>query len=160
MQEPRILTLTGTPHPKALVQRIDPATGVLVFAWLNAQGGLVDSGGSVARFTALAPLPKAEPTDPDTYPEVEDSVLIDAIQNPPPEPPSPVRLTPLEVIARLTGGEESALTTSTDVAVAIVRQRFIAATYIDTSDPRTAEGVAVLVAKGIITQERAAEIFS
>ena len=35
MNEPRILTLTGTAHPKALVQRIDPANGILVFAWLD-----------------------------------------------------------------------------------------------------------------------------
>jgi hypothetical protein len=78
----------------------------------------------------------------------------------PPVPPPPVRLTPLEVIGRLTQTEEVALTTSTDLAVAIVRQRFIAATYIDSSDTRTAEGIAVLVAKGIITQARANEIFS
>lgn len=154
---PRIFSLTGTPHPKALVQSVDSANGVLIFAWLDAQGNRVDSGQSFARFTPqwtfVEGNPESVPVDP------ADAILIDAIQNPTPADAGPVRLTPLEVIARLTGGEESALATSTDLAVAIVRQRFIAATYIDSSDPRTAEGIAVLVAKGIITQARADEIF-
>lgn len=96
MNEPRILTLTGTAHPQALVQHIDPANGILMFAWLDASGNRVDSGNSGAKFAPVAPLPKDNPTDPDTYPEVEDSVLIDAIENPPVEAP-PV---PAEVIRR------------------------------------------------------------
>jgi hypothetical protein len=89
-----------------------------------------------------------------------DEILIAAIENPAVQPAGPVRLTPLEVLARLTPSEEAALTTSTDLAVAIVRQRFIAATFVDTSDPRTAEGIAILVDRGIITQARAGEIFA
>lgn len=158
MNEPRILSLTGTAHPKALVQHIDPATGVLVFAWLDANEARVDSGGSVARFTPQ--IGAEQPDGTILYDETPDAVLIDAIENPPSVEPGPVRLTPLEVIGRLTQAEEVALTTSADLSVAIVRQRFIAATYIDSSDPRTAEGIAVLVAKGIITQERADAIFS
>lgn len=85
---PRILTLTGAPHPKALVQSVDAATGRATFRWLDSAGTSVDSGGSVARFTPLGSLPAAEDAGPDAapiYPEVSDEVLADAIANPPPE---------------------------------------------------------------------------
>lgn len=55
MSTPRILTLTACPHPCAKVQSIDPATGTLVFRWLNAQQMPVDSGNSVAHFAAVEP---------------------------------------------------------------------------------------------------------
>jgi hypothetical protein len=94
--EPRVLTLTGTPFPKALVQSVDAAAGVCLFAWLNAAGERVDSGGSVARFTPCSPLPPAVDAAPDApavYPEVLDATLADAIAHPPaeiPAPPAPV----------------------------------------------------------------------
>lgn len=91
MNDPRILTLAGTAHPKALVQRIEPATGLLLFAWLDADGNRVDSGNSVARFTPLDPMPPApdaQPGDAPAYPEVDDAVLIAAIENPPPVVPA------------------------------------------------------------------------
>lgn len=94
--EPRILSLTGTPHPQALVTGINPGTGILGFRWLDASGQPVDSGGSVARFTPLSPLPKDLPNDPDTYPKIADAVLVAAIEN----PPAPPVVVPEEVTRR------------------------------------------------------------
>jgi len=82
------------------------------------------------------------------------------IANPAPEPAGVVVLTPLTILGRLTQAEETALASSTDLAVSIVRNRMIAASEVRSDDPRTAEGKAILVAKGIITAERAAVIFS
>ncbi len=84
----------------------------------------------------------------------------DAVENPRECPPPAIILTPLTVLSRLTAQEEAALTASADLAVSIVRQRMIAAGEIRSDDPRTIEGRAILIAKGIITAERAAEIFS
>ena len=85
---PRIVALTGAPHPHALIQSVDASTGLCVFAWLNSAGRRVDSGGSVVRFTPLAPLPSAEDAAPDAppvYPETSDQILAAAIANPPAE---------------------------------------------------------------------------
>lgn len=82
------------------------------------------------------------------------------IANPAPEPAGVVVLTPLTILGRLTQAEEAALASSSDLAVSIVRNRLIAASEVRSDDPRTAEGKAILVAKGIITAERAAVIFS
>jgi hypothetical protein len=83
-----------------------------------------------------------------------------AIANPPP-PPTPVTvLTPLQILGRMAPEEEVALATSTDLTVCIVRNRLIAASEVRSDDPRTAEGRAILIAKGIITEERAAQIFA
>jgi len=82
------------------------------------------------------------------------------IANPAPEPAGVVVLTPLTILGRLTQAEEAALASSTDLAVSIVRNRLIAASEVHSDDARTAEGKAILVAKGIITAERAAVIFS
>ena len=82
MNEPRIISLAGTPHPKALIADINPGTGVFGFRWLNAAGNAVDSGGSVGTFT-----PQIGATQPDgsiLYDETPDAVLIDAVENPPP----------------------------------------------------------------------------
>lgn len=77
----RIITLTGAPHPKARIDREDPAAGLAIFSFLDADERPVDSGGSVARFTQLDPLPAdpAQPDAPATYPEVDDETLADAI---------------------------------------------------------------------------------
>lgn len=77
---PRILTLSGATHPKARVVSVDPATGTLAFAWLKADSTPADSGNSIARFTPPAPIPKANPSDPDTYAPVADATLVAAIQ--------------------------------------------------------------------------------
>jgi len=76
----RILTLTGTVHPKAEIQSVSAADGLATFRWLNASGYGVDSGGSVAKFTPLAPN-EAEPGEPVTYPEVSDETLTTAIES-------------------------------------------------------------------------------
>jgi len=100
--------------------------------------------------------------DPETdeLPSVE--TVVAAIANPPPRPvvAPVVVLTPLTILGRLTQAEEAALASSSDLAVSIVRNRLIAASEVRSDDPRTAEGKAILVAKGIITAERAAVIFS
>ena len=96
----------------------------------------------------------------DDLPSLE--TVVAAIANPPPRPvvAPVVVLTPLTILGRLTQAEEAALASSTDLAVSIVRNRLIAASEVRSDDPRTAEGKAILVAKGIITVERAAVIFS
>jgi hypothetical protein len=76
--EPRIITLTGLPHPQARIDRVDPAAGLAIFAFLEANAQPVDSGGSVATFTPLDPLP-AEEGEPVEYPEASDEVLAAAI---------------------------------------------------------------------------------
>lgn len=81
---PRILDLTGTPHPKAEVQSVDRVGGFLTFAWLNSAGARVDSGGSVVRFTPIPIVPTPTDGSP-THADPDDSVLITAIQSPPAE---------------------------------------------------------------------------
>lgn len=75
----RIITLSGAPHPLAAVQSLDPASGTLVFAWLDAEQKCVDSGGSVARFTPPLPLQPEDFVAPAVYPEIPDKVLAAAI---------------------------------------------------------------------------------
>jgi len=86
--------------------------------------------------------------------------VVAAIANPTPTPAQVVVLTPLTILGRLTQAEEAALASSSDLAVSIVRNRLIAASEVRSDDPRTAEGKAILVAKGIITAQRAEVIFS
>jgi hypothetical protein len=75
----RILTLTTAPFPKAEVQVVDPRNGVLLFAWLDADGNRVDSGNSIARFVAVQ-LPPVEPETVGEYAEPSDETLVAAIQ--------------------------------------------------------------------------------
>jgi hypothetical protein len=98
---PRILATPSAPHPKAEVQRVDPAAGVLVFRWLDSAGKPVDSGGSIARFTPVAPLP-SEPGQPVTYPDISDATLVAAITTPAAEPaPAPWRVLKDTIILRV-----------------------------------------------------------
>ena len=106
--------------------------------------------GRVCGFAAPSGTPSEEQAAAD---------IAAAIANP--QTPAPVVvLTPLQILGRLTPQEEATLATSTDLAVQVVRTRLIAASEIRSDDPRTAEGRAILVAKGIITAERAVEIFA
>ena len=75
---PRILTLTGAPYPKALVESLDLATGTLVFAYLNAGAARIDSGKSIARFTPVTLTPAVGNT-PAFYADVADAVLATAV---------------------------------------------------------------------------------
>jgi hypothetical protein len=95
----------------------------------------------------------------DPSPENAEADIAYALANPPAMPTPVVALTPLTILGRLTPAEEAALSGSTDLAVSIVRNRLIAASEVRSDDARTAEGAAILVAKGIITEARAAEIF-
>jgi hypothetical protein len=81
LETPRLLTLTGETHPAAFVTAIDPAAGVALFNYRDAAGNAVDSGNSIARFAPVAPLAKAQPSDPDVYPEIADATLIAAISS-------------------------------------------------------------------------------
>jgi hypothetical protein len=77
---PRILATPAAPHPQAEIVALDAAAGVVTFAWLDAGGARVDSGGSLARFTPPAPLPQ-EPdyAGPVQWPDIADEVLVGAI---------------------------------------------------------------------------------
>lgn len=94
----RILTLAGTPHPKAAVQSIDLATGTLVFRWLDVAAQSVDSGGSVARFEPVLLTPATE-TEPAVYADPSDDTLVAAIAAALVDPPAPVpaEVTPLQM---------------------------------------------------------------
>jgi hypothetical protein len=81
---PRILNVTGTVYPKAEIQSVSAEHGVATFRWLDVSGNPVDSGGSVARFTAL------EAGEDGAYPAVPDETLQDAIENPLPSSPQTV----------------------------------------------------------------------
>jgi hypothetical protein len=152
----KILTVSGQPHPKVEITEVNAETGVAIFAWLDAAGNRVDSGGSGARFT-----PTFTEVDGKQVPVAPtDAILIAAIENPPEQPASVVVLTPLTILSRMTQAEEAALSGSTDLAVSIVRNRLIAASEVRSDDPRTDEGKAILIAKGVITAERASEIFA
>ncbi len=70
----KILVLTGTPHPKALIKSADAQYGVVLFRWLDSSGDPVTSDNSVARFTPVLP------DEDGNYAEPSDAVLIAAIE--------------------------------------------------------------------------------
>lgn len=76
--EPRVIVTDGGAHGKALVQSVDPERGVVLFAWLDADGEPVDSGHSVARFTPPEPVVDGE-TGAETFPDPGDAALASAI---------------------------------------------------------------------------------
>jgi hypothetical protein len=69
-----ILTVTGCSHPKAEVQSVNAAAGLLIFRWLDANEHPVDSGNSVATFTPVTP------DEDGNYAEPSDETLIAAIE--------------------------------------------------------------------------------
>jgi len=77
---PRIVALTGEAYPAALILAVDPAAGVVTYAYLKPDGTRADSGNSIAKFTPPAPLAKDNPGDPDVYPAISDATLIAAIK--------------------------------------------------------------------------------
>jgi hypothetical protein len=77
-----IVKTPTAPHPQARIDSVDAATGVCIFAWLDANAAPVDSGGSVARFEPVA-IPA---TDPVQYAEPSNETLAAAVENPPAEP--------------------------------------------------------------------------
>ncbi len=160
---PRIVTLTGAVFPKALIQSVNAKDGVALFAWLDANGKQVDSGGSVARFTPLAPLPPADGATPSAapiYPEVPDATLANAIANPPAPAPAVGVWTTLTFLGRFTDAEKAAVFTSADVEVIVARSLGLAAQEIRTDDSRTQALMSLLVAKGILTELRKTAILT
>lgn len=69
-------------------------------------------------------------------------------------------VTPSQVISVLTAAEWQIATTSTDADVVWAMAQFQLATQIDLADPQFAQLMSGLVAKGIVTAARAAEIQS
>lgn len=129
---PRIVALTGAPHPQALIQSVSAREGVVLFAWLDAAGKPVDSGGSVARFTPLAPLPPAPDAAENAapiYPDVPDATLAAAIANPPalvvPVPESVTRRQLLVALFMATGVKDTDILTSL-AAIADPAARYVA----------------------------------
>lgn len=82
---PRVLTLTGAAHPKAIVQRVDAAAGVVLFAFADDQGKAIDTGNSLARFTPVVATPATD-TAAAIYAEPSDATLAAAIVAPEPAP--------------------------------------------------------------------------
>jgi hypothetical protein len=76
---------------------------------------------------------------------------------PPPPEPEPVvrRFTFLEFMAFFTGEELAAIVNSAETQVKLFMLMAAGASYIDLDDARTAEGLAALVAAGLLTAERA-----
>jgi hypothetical protein len=84
----------------------------------------------------------------------------------PPSPPPP--LTRLGFMARFTDAElvsiEVARMTAPDVTqramLTVLKESWMAATEVDVTDPRTQQGVQLLVGSGLLTPERASVILS
>ena len=150
---PRILTAGG-----ALVRVTRCDGNDIAFDRVTALGTTPETYRTTAPAQAVPPMAGFDPLTATEWPT--DAALAAAIANPPAAPAPVVVLTPLTILGRLTPTEEAALATSPDLAVAIVRDRLIAASEVRSDDPRTAEGKAILVAKGVITAERAAQIFA
>jgi hypothetical protein len=81
---------------------------------------------------------------------------------PPPEPVLPNVITKVAFRFRLTDAEYAAILNAakTDAEVQVWVETFNMVSQIDLDDPRTQGGVAVLVAKALLTQERATEILT
>lgn len=146
---PIVTEVTGL----GFVRITDVRANEIIYDRLASEDGPVTSNAEAVVFSGYNP-------ETDDLPSVE--TVAAAIANPPARPVAVpvVVLTPLTILGRLTQAEEAALASSSDLAVSIVRNRLIAASEVRSDDPRTAEGKAILVAKGIITAERAEVIFS
>jgi hypothetical protein len=68
--------------------------------------------------------------------------------------------TPLQFFRRFTDGEQLAIIMSADPQVCVFRFLFGIADRILSTDPRLEQGRQILVSKGLLTPERAAEIFN
>jgi hypothetical protein len=104
--------------------------------------------------------PIADPPGPDWY--YNGSAWV---QYPPPPPPP---LTRLGFMSRFTDAElvgiEVARMTAPDVTqramLAVLKESWMAATEVDVGDPRTQQGVGMLVQAGLLTAERAAQVLT
>jgi hypothetical protein len=104
--------------------------------------------------------PIADPPGPDWY--YDGSAWV---QYPPPPPPP---LTRLGFMSRFTDAEligiEVARMTAPDVTqratLTVLKESWMAATEVDVTDPRTQQGVGLLVQAGLLTAERAAQVLA
>ena len=87
-------------------------------------------------------------------------ILAAALANPPaPVAPAPV-WTALVFFERFTEAEQLAIFGSEDAAVRLFRAKMLAAQEVRADDPRTAAGLDLLVAKGLLTPARKAAILA
>lgn len=164
---PRIVVLTGAPHPRALIQSVSAKDGVALFTWLDSAGRQVDSGGSIARFTPLAPLPPAPDAAADAapvYPDVPDATLAAAIASPPavvvPVPDSVTRRQLLVALFTATGVKDTDILASL-AAIADPAARYVATVeFREASDFRRAHPlVAQLAVQLNLTSAQVDDIF-
>lgn len=95
-------------------------------------------------------------------PEAQVGMLYDAATDTfsPAPVPQKTRVTKSQVISVLTPTEWASANSSTDADVAWGMAQFTLADHVDLADPRFAQIFGALVAKGIVTQARAAQIQS
>jgi hypothetical protein len=77
-----------------------------------------------------------------------------------PEPEVITQFSSLNFLERFTSQEQLAVVSATmaNAQVKLWYDKLLAANFVDVADPRTAEGLAFLVAAGLLSQERASEI--
>ncbi len=71
-----------------------------------------------------------------------------------------ISLTPLQFLSRFTPEEQTAVILSDDPQVRVFRFLFGIADRVITTDPRLAQGKELLIAKGLLSQSRADEVFN
>ena len=74
----RRILATGSTPPKAEILKVEPATGTVLFAWLDATDARIDSGNSLARFAPVS-VPPVPPATVGTWAEPDDATLTAAI---------------------------------------------------------------------------------
>ena len=152
----RILSTPSAGHPQAEIINIDPANGVATYRWLDANGEPVDSGNSIARFTASVSVVTTDPEtgqEVSTYPQIDDSVLLAAIMGP--EPVAVPEVVPLQTFMdRLTDAEFMALDASTNAQVKRFMYRMENQGGIRPGHPDITAAITLLDSLGIIAAAR------
>lgn len=98
--------------------------------------------------------------------ELGEEPPVDALAEPPPPPPPEpeykTRFSVLEFRDRFTHEEAIAIRQAqfTDMEVGLVYDAFHAAQFIDLGDPRVEQGLALYVARGLLTAERKAQLMA
>lgn len=104
--------------------------------------------GQVTAYPAISGAPSEENAADDIAHAIANPVVLSA----------PVVLTPLTVISRMTQQEQAAILASDDAAVRVWVGMAGAALEIRSDDPRTDQGFALLVSKGLLAEARVAEL--
>ncbi|MFM8899164.1 MAG: hypothetical protein ACKOF9_04340 [Burkholderiales bacterium] len=86
--------------------------------------------------------------------------IADYVAPPPPPPPPPPQFTSLEFLDLFTEAEQLAVATASmqSVQAKLWYDRTLAASFVTIADPRTEAGLDALVASGLLTAPRKAEI--